>query len=86
MTNTVEISIPPEFWASSIMPEGTVERWLRPNGSAVKAGEPIAAIRVEGVLHNLLAPCAGTLKANCRVNSVIDPGFVIGQILPRLDA
>jgi hypothetical protein len=86
MIKTVDIKIPPEFWASSIMPEGVIEKWLQPNGSPVEAGAPIAAIRVEGMLHRLLAPCTGTLQAGCKANSVVDPGFVIGRILPRLDA
>jgi hypothetical protein len=83
MTNAVDVRVPPEFWASSIMPGGVIEKWIQPNGSDVEAGEPVAAIRVESVLHHLLAPCAGRLEATCNVNSVIDPGFVIGQIVPR---
>jgi hypothetical protein len=86
MTKAVDIKIPPEFWASSIMPEGVMEKWLQPDGGPVEAGKPIAAIRVEGMLHNLLAPCTGTLLASCKANTVVDPGFVIGRILPRLDA
>ena len=47
------------------MQEGTVVRWLKPEGSAVKVGEPIAEIEtdkavvefesyVSGVLHRIL--------------------------------
>lgn len=86
MTKTIDIKVPPEFWASSIMPEGVLEKWFQPNGSRIEAGEVIAAVRVEGMLHKLLAPCTGTLQATCKPNSVIDPGFVIGRILPRLDS
>lgn len=86
MTRNIDIKVPPELWASSIMPEGVIEKWLQPDGSRVSVGDPIAAIRVEGMLHKLLAPCTGTLRANCKANSVIDPGFVIGRILPRPDA
>ena len=86
MTKNVDVKVPPEFWASSILPEGIIEKWIRPNGSRVSAGDPIAAIRVEGMLHKLLAPCGGTLQARCKTNSVVDPGFVIGRIVLRLDA
>ena len=86
MTKTIDVKVPAEFWASSIMPEGVLERWLQPNGGRIEAGDIIATVRVEGMLHKLLAPCAGTLQTTCKVNSVIDPGFVIGRILPRLDS
>ena len=86
MTRNIDIKVPPEFWAASIMPEGIIEKWLQPDGSHVSAGDPIAAIRIEGMVHKLLAPCAGTLQASCKANCVVDPGFVIGRILPRLDA
>ncbi len=86
MTRTIDVKVPPEFWALSIMPEGVIEKWLLPNGSHVKVGDPVAAIRVESMLHKLLAPCEGLLQATCKANSVVDPGFVIGQIVLRQDA
>lgn len=86
MTKTVDIKVPPELWASSIMPEGVVEKWLEPDGSIVKAGTPIAVIRIEGMLHELMAPSTGTLKCAYKVNSVIDPGCVMGQIALQLDS
>lgn len=46
MTETIDLKVPPEFWASSIMPESIMEKWFRPDGSQVLAGDPIAAIRV----------------------------------------
>ena len=85
MTDAVDIKVPPEFWASSIMPEGVMEKWLLVSGSKVRAGQAVAAIRVENMLHDLLAPCAGVLKTSAKVNSVVDPGFVIGQILYQPD-
>jgi pyruvate/2-oxoglutarate dehydrogenase complex dihydrolipoamide acyltransferase (E2) component len=86
MTKTIDVKVPPEFWASSIMPEGVVEQWLRPDGSEVEAGDPVAAIRVESMLHQLPAPGAGVLRVLSRTNSVVDPGYVIGRIVLRYDA
>ena len=83
MTGAVDVKVPSEFWSSSIMPEGFIEEWLQPTGSHVEAGQPVVAIRVESMLHRLPAPTTGFLQANCKVNSVVDPGTVIGQILPR---
>lgn len=85
MTKPIHIKVP-KFWASSMMPEGIMEKWLQPNGSRVKTDDPIAAIRIEGMLHMLPAPCTGTLQATCKVNSIVDPGFVIGRVLTALDA
>lgn len=68
------------------MPEGMIENWLRPDGCRVKAGTPIVVIRIEGLLHELMAPSTGTLKCACKVNSVIDPGRVIGHIALQLDS
>jgi hypothetical protein len=34
MMKNIDIKVPPEFWASSIMPEGIIEKWLRPDESA----------------------------------------------------
>jgi hypothetical protein len=86
MTKSIDIKVPPEFWASSIMPEGVLEKWLQPDRGQVEAGDAIAVVRIEGMLHKLLAPCAGTLQTTCKANSVIDPGFVVGRVQPRLDA
>jgi pyruvate/2-oxoglutarate dehydrogenase complex dihydrolipoamide acyltransferase (E2) component len=62
------------------MPEGVVERWLQCDRAFVKAGEPLAAIRIEGALHELPAPASGWLTIERRVNSMIEPGTVIGRI------
>ncbi len=85
MTRTIDVRVPAEFWASSIMPEGVVEKWLQPDGGQVKTGDPVAAIRVEGTLHKLPAPGAGQLQVLSKANSVIDPGFVICRIVLRQD-
>ncbi|HVV26565.1 MAG TPA: biotin/lipoyl-containing protein [Rhizomicrobium sp.] len=75
-----QIAVSPDLWTSAIMPEGILERWMYDDGSEVKAGDAIAAVRIESALHDLMAPCRGRLKIDCRNNSVIEPGAVIGRI------
>lgn len=35
------------LWASSMLPEGILERWFITSGDTIKAGERIAEVRVE---------------------------------------
>jgi len=75
-----KISVDPALWATSLLPEGIVEMWLQPNGVFVEQGEPVAAVRIEGALHELAAPANGWLTIDRKDNSVIEPGAVIGHI------
>ena len=88
MSNAVNvvtaIAVAPELWASNMMPEGILERWLRPDGSQVEAGDPVAAVRIEDCLHELMAPARGRLHIELQVNSVVEPGMVIGSITRRI--
>jgi hypothetical protein len=84
--NSVALKVPPEFWALSALPEGYIERWLVTDGTRVKAGSAVALVRVEGSLHELIAPATGKLTIESAANSVVDPGMPIGQIAPQLDA
>lgn len=86
MTRIVDVKVPPEFWASSILPIGVIEKWLLADGCRVKAGEPLVNIRIESMVHRLAAPYTGILKIHWKVNDVIDPGFVIGAVRQQLDA
>jgi pyruvate/2-oxoglutarate dehydrogenase complex dihydrolipoamide acyltransferase (E2) component len=74
------IKVATELWASSIIPEGLLEKWLVPDGTFVAAGEAVAAVRIEGALHDLAAPADGWLTISQRSNSVVAPGDVIGHI------
>ncbi len=75
-----EIKIAPELWASSVLPEGMIEAWLMPAGSYVEGGKPVATIRIEDALHEIVAPASGRLRTDLAANSVVDPGTVIGRI------
>lgn len=77
-----DIKVAEDLWSTSMLPEGMVEKWLVPNGATVKCGEPVAEIRIEGALHTIVAPAAGSLSISAGSNAVVDPGCVVGQIKP----
>ena len=74
------ISIAPELWATSTLPEGILERWLLAEGGLVEAGDPVASVRIESAMHDIIAPARGRLHIHCKENAVIEPGTVIGSI------
>ena len=79
-----DITVPPELWACSLMPQGVVEQWLFPHGSRVAAGAPWATIRIEDSLHELTAPANGRLSIAVKLNGVVDPGTVLGTVTREL--
>ncbi|HKX36898.1 MAG TPA: biotin/lipoyl-containing protein [Rhizorhapis sp.] len=88
MTQAVElitkIAVSPDLWATSMLPEGIIERWIFPDGSRVEAGDPIATVRIEDALHELVAPARGQLSIGLKVNSVVEPGMDIGTIVRQV--
>ena len=69
-----------DLWATSLLPEGVIERWLASERAFVKRGEPLAMVRIEGALHELTAPADGWLAIERRANAVVEPGAVIARI------
>lgn len=80
-TLTSTIRVAPELWSCNMLPEGVLERWLRPDGSEVQAGDPVATVRIEDSLHELAAPAGGRLRTDLKINSIIEPGMVIGSVV-----
>jgi pyruvate/2-oxoglutarate dehydrogenase complex dihydrolipoamide acyltransferase (E2) component len=81
VTLIAKIAVAPDLWSTAVMPEGLIEKWLFPDGSLVEAGDPVAAVRIEDALHELMAPVRGRLSIALGANSVIEPGMVIGNIV-----
>ena len=55
-----------EFNLAQIVPEmeyATVTRWLKSEGEAVTAGEPIVEIEAEKANHEIDAPVSGVLES-----------------------
>lgn len=76
----IAISVSPDLWSSTILPEGILEKWLKPDGTFVEAGEAVAAVRIEDALHELAAPAEGWLSIDRPVNAVVEPGAIVGHI------
>lgn len=79
-TLTDPVTVAADLWATSILPEGIIERWLFADGSLVEAGDPVAIVRIEDALHDVMAPCSGRLQVSCRTSTVIEPGTTIGHV------
>jgi len=75
-----DIKVDETLWASSIMPEGTVERWFIVDGADVTAGERIAELRIEDALHDITAPVGGRLTIISTANTVVEPGSLLAQL------
>jgi pyruvate/2-oxoglutarate dehydrogenase complex dihydrolipoamide acyltransferase (E2) component len=76
----MDIRLPEGLWSTSLMPEGALERWRGTHGGLVAAGAAVAEVRIEDALHEIVAPGAGRLNIYVPVNSVVEPGTVIGTI------
>jgi pyruvate/2-oxoglutarate dehydrogenase complex dihydrolipoamide acyltransferase (E2) component len=77
----VDISVDEALWASSMLPEGIVERWFVADGTSVAAGDRIAEIRIEGALHEIIAPANGRLVILVDANAVVEPGSLLARLI-----
>jgi pyruvate/2-oxoglutarate dehydrogenase complex dihydrolipoamide acyltransferase (E2) component len=75
-----DISVSPDLWGTNILPEGILENWTFVEGSQIEAGNPVATVRIESAVHEIMAPVTGRLHIACKPNTVIEPGTIIGQI------
>jgi pyruvate/2-oxoglutarate dehydrogenase complex dihydrolipoamide acyltransferase (E2) component len=75
-----DIYVSSKLWASSMMPEGILERWRVADGATLAEGDVVAEVRIEDALHELIAPGKGRLTQLAGVNDVIEPGSLIGRI------
>jgi pyruvate/2-oxoglutarate dehydrogenase complex dihydrolipoamide acyltransferase (E2) component len=76
----LNIKVDQALWASSMLPEGVVERWFIANGATIGAGERIAEVRIEDALHEIIAPAGGRATIVAAVNAVIEPGSTLATL------
>jgi pyruvate/2-oxoglutarate dehydrogenase complex dihydrolipoamide acyltransferase (E2) component len=76
----VDVVVDPALWASSMLPEGILERWRVVDGAMVSAGDVIAEVRVEDALHEITAPASGRLSVAWPASAVIEPGCLLAQL------
>lgn len=77
---TVEVVVDSSLWGTSILPQGYIENWIVADGRLVEAGAPLACIRIESALHEVMSPATGTLHIDRATNSIVEPGAVIGRV------
>jgi pyruvate/2-oxoglutarate dehydrogenase complex dihydrolipoamide acyltransferase (E2) component len=76
----LDMKVPDDLWATATLPEGVLERWLVPDGTIVRAGDPVATVRIEDALHEVLAPAQGRLAIAAAANAVIEPGTLLARL------
>ena len=76
-----DIKVDETLWASTMLPEGVVERWLIADGAIVDKGEAIAEIRIEDALHEIMAPAHGRVKIVLHANSIVEPGSLLAKLI-----
>lgn len=74
---SVEIKVPP---VGESITEGTIARWLKPNGSAVKANEPVCEIETDKATTEVMAPVGGRLAITAAEGQKVAIGAAIGKI------
>lgn len=74
---SVEIKVPA---VGESITEGTIARWLKPNGAAVKANEPVCEVETDKATTEVMAPAGGRLAITAGEGQKVAIGAVIGQI------
>jgi 2-oxoglutarate dehydrogenase E2 component (dihydrolipoamide succinyltransferase) len=75
----VDIKIPS---AGESITEGTIARWFKPNGAAVKANEPVLELETDKATMEVIAPAAGVLNITVPEGTKVAIGSVVGRIEP----
>lgn len=76
---TVPIKVP---GVGESISEGILARWLKPDGSAVKAGEGLFELETDKASNVVPAEAAGTLKIGIPEGSTVPIGATVGTIDP----
>jgi 2-oxoglutarate dehydrogenase E2 component (dihydrolipoamide succinyltransferase) len=73
----VELKVPS---VGESITEGTLARWLKRDGQAVKQDEPAFELETEKATSEVVAPAAGVLKILVKEGQTVPIGTVVGQI------
>jgi 2-oxoglutarate dehydrogenase E2 component (dihydrolipoamide succinyltransferase) len=74
---SVEIKVPS---VGESVTEGTIGRWLKANGAAVKANEPVCELETDKAMTEVMAPVGGRLSITVAEGQKVAIGSVIGRI------
>src|SRR5436305_3811049 len=75
----VEIKVTP---AGESITHATLLKWLKPDGAAVKAGEPVCELETDKATKEEYAPAAGVLSITAQPGARLPIGAVIGSVDP----
>jgi 2-oxoglutarate dehydrogenase E2 component (dihydrolipoamide succinyltransferase) len=73
----VEIKVPS---VGESVTEATVGRWLKPDGAAVRADEPVCELETDKATTEVMAPASGTLAIQVKEGQKVAIGAVIGRV------
>jgi 2-oxoglutarate dehydrogenase E2 component (dihydrolipoamide succinyltransferase) len=73
----VEIKVPS---VGESVTEGILSRWLRKDGDAVRADEPVVELETDKATQEVVAPTAGRLRTTVPEGTAVQVGAVIGRI------
>ncbi len=76
---TVPIQVP---GVGESITEGILARWLKPDGSAVKTGEPLYQLETDKTTTDVPAPADGVLKITVAEGETVEIGATIGELDP----
>ena len=74
---TVSIQVP---GVGESITEGILSRWLKPDGSSIKAGEPLFELETDKASNIVPSPSAGVLKINVAEGAIVAIGANVGTI------
>src|SRR4051812_8585723 len=60
--------------------EGTLARWLKANGAAVRANGPVCELETDKATTEVMAPASGTLSITVPEGQKVSIGAVVGRI------
>ncbi|HEY1377852.1 MAG TPA: 2-oxoglutarate dehydrogenase complex dihydrolipoyllysine-residue succinyltransferase [Gemmataceae bacterium] len=73
----VEIKVPS---VGESITEGTLARWLKKDGDAVRADEPVVELETEKATQEVVAPADGRLRIAVPEGTTVQVGAVIGRV------
>jgi hypothetical protein len=77
---TINVNVSESLWETSILPEGIVERWFVQDGGITERGHRMAEVRIEGALHDIVAPATGRLSIQAQALHIIEPGQLLATV------
>jgi pyruvate/2-oxoglutarate dehydrogenase complex dihydrolipoamide acyltransferase (E2) component len=77
---TIRINADQALWRNNMLPQGILESWLVADGETAREGHAVAQIRIEGALHDIVAPATGRLTIAAPKLAVIEPGFLLATL------